>query len=99
RIAYPSSWAWGAAVAILGEDGESLPSWIRLGIEYGVPTETSVELIRNYGISRASSVALSSALSSNWADAEAELLDLSESDLRSLGVTEIDRRMLMPGVG
>ena len=96
RIAYPSSWAWGAATAIMGEDGEALPTWIRHGIEFGVPTETAVELIRNFGISRASSVALSSVLSPNWSSAEAELLDLGESDLRALGVTEIDRRMLVP---
>lgn len=94
RLSYPASWAWGAVVAMLGEKGDELPGWIRRAIELGVPTETSVELVRALGLSRAGATRLNTVLSSSWDLGEAELMDISESELRRLGLPGHDRKAI-----
>ena len=94
RISSPAAWAWSGTVAMLGDEGEAIPGWIHGAFEYGISTETGVELMRQFGVSRSCASGLATALSQDWGTAQFELAELSQRDLRKYGVTGIDRRLL-----
>ncbi|CAN5145592.1 hypothetical protein BH23CHL1_BH23CHL1_16420 [soil metagenome] len=94
RLSYPAAWTWGAAVAMLGDEGDQLPAWIRQSIELGSPSTTSIELVRSLGLSRTGALRLADQLSSEWDLAESQLYDMTQSDLFSLGVSISDIRRL-----
>jgi hypothetical protein len=96
RVAPLAAWAWGAAIAMIGDKGKDVPNWIRGAIELGINTEAGVELMQQYGVSRACAVVLSAALAPDWDTAQFQLADLSTQDLRNFGVTAVDRQLLLP---
>jgi hypothetical protein len=81
---------------MIGDKGKDVPNWIRGAIELGINTEAGVELMQQYGVSRACAVVLSAALAPDWDTAQFQLADLSTQDLRNFGVTAVDRQLLLP---
>ncbi len=90
RLSYPAAWSWSAAVAMLGSDGESVPNWIRRGIEFGVPSESATQLVSLFGLSRTGAVLLSRATSPSWIFASSMIRELTESDFDRIGLTQTD---------
>jgi hypothetical protein len=95
RLTYPASWAWGAATALLGDVGDRTPGWVRRAIEFGVPTEAAVEVMREFRVSRTAGIALLSVMPDDWGTARDIVLELTTSDLRELAVPELDRRAIV----
>ncbi len=96
RLAYPAAWAWSAVGALIGEEGDNLPGWIRRAIEFGVPSESAVEFVRTMNASRGGAVLLSQNLSPRWDIAEAMLMDVSVLDLQEIGLARADIRAVLP---
>ena len=94
RVAYPAAWAWSAFAAMLGSHGDLVAPWIRSAIELGVPSETAVEIIRHYSISRSSAVTLARALVPVWEVAQDSLVELSDLDFRDMKIPASDRTLI-----
>jgi hypothetical protein len=94
RLSYPAAWTWSAVTAMLGQQGEVLPHWLRRAIEYGVPGRVGVELIERVALTRAGAVAVGSVLSDSWEVAVDELLDLVPEDVGSWQLSETDAERL-----
>ena len=90
KIAYPGSWTWSAAVSLLNADRAAPRPWISSCIEFGVPSETGVELISSWGISRPGAIRLSELSSPAWPHAIPILMDLHVGKLGA-ELTPLDR--------
>lgn len=98
RLAYPASWCWSAIRALLGDQGDSLPFWMRDAIELGVPTETATRVILDFGVSRTGAMQLGEVLPPSWEQAvEVLFFEVDESALRDLGMTGRDMERLARG--
>jgi replicative superfamily II helicase len=99
RLAYPASWSWAAALAMLGSVGDDFPSWVRNSIEWGVPSHVGTELMRRVGLSRRGALLLSQTLDVEADQATEAAAELSETEMESLGLTELDKSRLLEMAG
>jgi hypothetical protein len=94
-IAQKAGWGWSGVVAILGERDFSLPTWLRRAIEFGLPSQTAVELVLRTGLSRPGALRLASFLPAGWEQAETLARELNTADLNQFGLTSADGHRLV----
>jgi hypothetical protein len=71
KLVYPASWVWSGAQIIASEAGLQFPAFVRGAIEYGVPTESAVQLIERGGLTRAAAMQVAALAGPTWEAASA----------------------------
>jgi hypothetical protein len=90
RLIYPAGWVWAGVRVLAGTLGESLPTFIRSSVEFGLPSESAIRLVRNAGLTRSASMALVNAAGDSW-DAITQWLSTDvEEQVQTLEVTKLD---------
>lgn len=95
RLSYSAAWSWSAALTMLGPLGDEFPSWVRRSVEWGVKSETAVELMTNLGLSRSGAAGLGAVLGPSWAEALPVIEDFTEEDLELAGISNADQVRFM----
>jgi superfamily II helicase len=94
RLTYPAAWVWSGAQIIAGDLGKSFPAFIRGAIEYGVPTDSCVQLIEQGRVTRAAALAIASFAGPSWDAAATWLLGDGNLDEAALVLTSADEERL-----
>lgn len=89
RVAYPSSWAFGA-VRQVSPAGAGFPLWLRSAFELGGRTETACRLMRVVGLTRTGANNLAGLLPDDWNNGIEVLGEMSKRDLDSARLTTLD---------
>lgn len=91
KLSYPAGWVWSGLRVLAGPAGETVPAFVKDALEFGVPSESAAQLVRNLGLTRIGALRLST-ISPSWADVQAWLRDAEISDIRSHELTTLDER-------
>lgn len=95
RVAYPAGWVWSAARILLGEQGQSLPWFLRPAIELGAPTEAACMLLIHGGLTRNGALSVSRRFSPSWSDTAARLTSLDRPEIETIGLSKTDEEQLL----
>ncbi|MER6654565.1 DEAD/DEAH box helicase [Streptomyces sp. NPDC000971] len=94
KLTYPAAWVWSAVKVLAGALGESLPSFVRDGIELGVPSEGAVRLINSVGLSRPGALMVASHSGPSWSQVVDWVRFGEDGVFQDLELTRLDLQRL-----
>jgi replicative superfamily II helicase len=95
KLTYPATWVWSGLRVLAGEVGDTLPSFMRQSIEFGVPTEGAAMLAARGAVTRPAAMHVTSVAGSDWDGIADWLRTATPDEVMALDMTALDLQRIL----